>query len=130
MGRRTARPARPPESKIVPPRLPVISGPWKNTSFPIADPFSLGSDSSNAVRLEDPSVAPHHCSLTESSGRFTLRDLDSPAGTFANGIPISEPVLSFADQISIGASSFLFLPIPATAAESSSAHLDEHASLS
>jgi Nif-specific regulatory protein len=114
----------------VPPRLTVISGPWKNTSFPVADTFSLGSDPSNAVHLEDPSVAPHHCSLTESSGRFTLRDLDSPAGTFVNGIPISERVLSFGDQISIGDSSFLFLPEAATAAESSSVQLDEHASLS
>jgi two-component system, NtrC family, response regulator HydG len=114
----------------VPPRLTVISGPWKNTSFPVAAPVSIGSDPSNTVRLEDPAVAPKHCSITESSGCFALRDLDSPAGTFVNGIPISERILAFGDQISIGDSSFLFLPEAATAAESSSVQLDEHAAFS
>lgn len=96
----------------------------------MAAPLSIGSDPSNAVRLEDPAVAPQHCSITESSGSFTLRDLDSPAGTFVNGIPVSERVLSFGDQISIGDSSFLFLAEAATAGESSSVQLDDHDSLS
>jgi transcriptional regulator with GAF, ATPase, and Fis domain len=114
----------------VPPRLTVISGPWKNTSFPVTTPLSIGSDPSTVVRLEDPAVAPQHCSITESAGCFTIRDLDSPAGTYVNGIPICERVLSFGDQITIGDSSFLFLPEAATAAESSSVQLDEQDSLS
>jgi two-component system, NtrC family, response regulator HydG len=114
----------------VPPRLTVISGPWKNTSFPVAALLSIGCDPANAVRLEDPAVAPQHCSIIESSGTFTIRDLDSPAGTFVNGIPVSERVLSFGDQISIGDSSFLFLAEAAAAGESSSVQLDDHAALS
>ena len=110
------------------PRLTVISGPWKNTSFPVTARVSIGCDSSSTVRLEDPAVAPHHCTITESSGCFTLRDLDSPAGTFVNGIPICERVLAFGDQISVGDSSFLFLPEAATGAESNSVQLDEHES--
>jgi len=112
------------------PRITVISGPWKNASFPVAATLSIGSDSSNAVRLEDPAVAPQHCSITESSGGFTLRDLDSPSGTYVNGIPVSERVLTFGDQISIGDSSFLFLPEAAATAESSSVQLDDHVALS
>ncbi len=112
------------------PRITVISGPWKNTSFPVSAALSIGSDLSNAVRLEDPAVAPQHCSITESAGGFTLRDLDSPSGTYVNGIPISERVLCFGDQISIGDSSFLFLPEAAAAAESSSVQLDDHRALS
>jgi len=112
------------------PRITVISGPWKNTSFPVSANLSIGSDPSNAVRLEDPSVAPKHCLITESSGGFLLRDLDSPSGTYVNGIPISERLLSFGDQISIGDSSFLFLPEAAATAESSSVQLDEQDSLS
>ena len=112
------------------PRITVISGPWKNTSFPVSANLSIGSDPSNTVRLEDPSVAPKHCSITESSGGFLLRDLDSPSGTYVNGIPISERLLSFGDQISIGDSSFLFLPEAAATAESSSVQLDEQDSLS
>jgi transcriptional regulator with GAF, ATPase, and Fis domain len=114
----------------VPPRLTVISGPWKNTSFPVAAPLSIGSDPSSSVRLEDPAVAPQHCSISESSGSFTIRDLDSPAGTFVNGIPISERVLSFGDLISIGDSSFLFLAEAPATAESSSVQLDDHAAFS
>jgi transcriptional regulator with GAF, ATPase, and Fis domain len=109
----------------VPPRLTVISGPWKNTSFPVNTLLSIGSDPSNDIRLEDPAVAAQHCSITEASGCFTLSDLDSPAGTYVNGIPICERVLSFGDQISIGDSSFLFLPEAAAAAESSAVELDE-----
>jgi transcriptional regulator with GAF, ATPase, and Fis domain len=109
----------------VPPRLTVISGPWKNTSFPVNSLLSIGSDPSNDIRLEDPAVAAQHCSITETSGCFTLRDLDSPAGTYVNGIPICERVLSFGDQISIGDSSFLFLPEAAAAVESSAVELDE-----
>ena len=112
------------------PRLTVISGPWKNATFPVAATLSIGSDPANAVRLEEPAVAPQHCTITEASGCFTIRDLDSPSGTFVNGIPISERVLSFGDQISIGDSSFLFLPEAAAAAESSSVQLDDHAALS
>jgi transcriptional regulator with GAF, ATPase, and Fis domain len=109
----------------VPPRLTVISGPWKNTSFPVTTPLSVGSDPSTAVRLEDPAVAPQHCSITESAGCFTIRDLESPSGTYVNGIPIGERVLSLGDQITIGDSSFLFLPEATTVAESRSVQLDE-----
>jgi Nif-specific regulatory protein len=114
----------------VPPRLNVISGPWKNTGFSVAAPLSIGSDPSNAVRLEDPAVAPHHCLITEVSGSFTLRDLDSPAGTFVNGIPVSERILAFGDQISIGDSSFLFLLEATAAAESRPVELDEQVEFS
>jgi len=112
------------------PRITVISGPWKNTSFPVAATLSIGSDSSNGVRLEDPAVAPQHCNITESSDGFTLLDLDSPSGTYVNGIPVSERVLAFGDQISIGDSSFLFLPEANAAPESSSVQLDDHGALS
>jgi Nif-specific regulatory protein len=108
------------------PRFTVISGPWKNTSFPVAATLSIGSDSSNDVRLEDPAVAPQHCSIMEGPGGFLLRDMDSSSGTYVNGIPISERLLSFGDQISIGDSSFLFLAEAPATSESSSVHLDDH----
>ena len=114
----------------MPPRLTVISGPWKNTSFSVAVPLLIGSDPSNGIRLEDPAVALRHCTITAESDQFTLHDLESPAGTFVNGIPISERVLAFGDLISIGDSSFLFLPEPASTAESSSVQLVENSSLS
>lgn len=114
----------------MPPRLTVLSGPWKNTSFAVVAPLSIGSDSSNSICLEDPAVALQHSCISEAAGCFTIRDLDSPAGTFVNGIPITERVLSFGDQISVGDSSFLFLPEAAASAESRSVELDDQAALS
>jgi len=112
------------------PRLSVISGPWKDSNFPVVAPLSIGSDPSNQVRLEEPSVAPQHCSITEDTSGFTLRDFDSPSGTFVNGIPVTARRLAFGDQISIGDSSFLFLPEANAAAESSTVQLDDHSALS
>ena len=114
----------------MPPRLTVLSGPWKNTSFAVSAPLSIGSDPSNSICLEDPAVASQHSSIIEAAGCFTIRDLDTPAGTFVNGIPITERVLSFGDQISVGDSAFLFLPEAAASAESRSVQLDDHAALS
>jgi len=112
------------------PRLAAISGPWKDTHFSVTGSFSIGSDSSNNVRLDDLSVAPKHCELSEESGAFTLRDLDTPGGTYVNGIPITERVLAFGDQISIGDSSFLFLPEVNSTTERSGVELDESTALS
>ena len=112
------------------PRLAAISGPWKDTHFSVTGFLSIGSDSANDVRLDDLSVAPKHCSLSEESGAFALRDLDTPGGTYVNGIPITERVLAFGDQISIGDSSFLFLPEVNSTAERSGVELDESTALS
>ncbi len=111
------------------PQLAAIGGPWKGSNIPLVAPISIGSDPSNEVRLDEPSVAPRHCLITETSGGFVLRDLESPAGTFVNGIPVSERALALGDQISIGDSSFLFLPDTASA-ERSSVELDEGETIS
>lgn len=114
----------------MPPRLSVISGPWKSSNFPVVAPLSIGSDPSNQVHLQDLSVAAQHCSITEDSAGFTLRDLETPAGTFVNGIPVTERLLAFGDQISIGDSAFLFLPEASAIAERNSVQLDENTALS
>jgi transcriptional regulator with GAF, ATPase, and Fis domain len=113
----------------VPPRLSAISGPWKDTPIPVSSPLRIGSDPSNQLRLDDPSVAAQHCVILEDSRGFLLRDLDSPAGTFVNGIPVSERVLAFGDQISVGESAFLFLP-EAAANGRSPVELDEGTEIS
>jgi len=99
---------------MVNPRLAAISGPLKASSFPVAATLSIGSAASNHICLDDPFVSPQHCQLALDSGRFTLTDMDSAAGTFVNGIPITHRELTFGDQISIGQSSFLFLAEAAT----------------
>jgi Nif-specific regulatory protein len=111
------------------PRLAVISGRWKASEFSINDAFNIGSDPDNHLRLEDPSVSAHHCSIVESSGTYTLRDLETPSGTFVNGIPVTERALRFGDQISVGDSSFLFLPEASGVAEGTTVQLEEGAAL-
>ena len=111
------------------PLLSVISGPWKGSNFPVIAPLSIGSDPSNNVRLEDLSVAPRHCLITQDSAGFLLKDLDTPAGTFVNGIPVSGRSLAFGDQISIGESSFLFLR-EAASAQHGKVQLDEGEAIS
>jgi Nif-specific regulatory protein len=95
----------------------------------VVAPLGIGSDASNQVRLADPSVAPHHCVVEREGTRFVLRDLDSPAGTFVNGIPVTERILSYGDQISVGESAFLFLPEVAANGRST-VELDESPALS
>jgi transcriptional regulator with GAF, ATPase, and Fis domain len=111
------------------PRLSAISGPWKDSFFPVVEPFSIGSDASSHVRLDDPSVAPRHCVIQKEGSGFILRDLDSPGGTFVNGIPVTERVLAYGDQISVGESAFLFLPETAVKGKSS-VELDESPAIS
>jgi transcriptional regulator with GAF, ATPase, and Fis domain len=109
----------------VPPRLSAISGPWKGSNFRVVASLSIGSDPASSVHLQDLSVAPEHCQITEDPTGFVLRDLDSPSGTFVNGIPVTERLLAFGDQISIGDSAFLFLPEASASAERTSVQLDE-----
>ena len=111
------------------PRLAAISGPWRDNFFSVVTPLSIGSGTSNQVRLEDPSVAPRHCVVEREGTAFVLRDLESPAGTFVNGIPVTERVLAYGDQISVGESAFLFLPEVAANGRST-VQLDESPALS
>jgi Nif-specific regulatory protein len=112
------------------PRLAAISGPLKSSLYPLTEGLAIGCDPSSHICLDDPFVSPHHCRLTSDSGRFTLVDLDTPAGTFVNGIPIKQRVLADGDQISIGQSSFLFLAEGSVGTESSPVQLDESSALS
>jgi transcriptional regulator with GAF, ATPase, and Fis domain len=112
------------------PRLASISGPLKDSLFPLSAPLSIGSEPSNHICLADPAVSSQHCHISTDVGHFTVTDLDTPAGTFVNGIPIKQRVLAHGDLISIGDSSFLFLAEATAASQSSAVQLDESAALS
>lgn len=68
----------------------------------------MGRAGSNAICVDDPAVSPVHCQIVSRNGEFLLSDLDSPSGTFVNGIPIRERILVHGDEIAIGGSLFLF----------------------
>ena len=94
------------------PRLIVISGPLKGTTFGLTqDEISIGRDISNTISLNDPSVSRRHCLLRKNGGTnvFRVIDLESYNGTFVNGLPVAEQAITHGDQISLGDIRFIFL---------------------
>jgi transcriptional regulator with GAF, ATPase, and Fis domain len=89
-------------------KLIAISGPLRNSEFPLCAQVAIGSDSANTIRLEDSAVSPHHCVIESHDGKVILTDLASHFGTFVNGIPVKDRDLKSGDQIAIGNSVFLF----------------------
>jgi transcriptional regulator with GAF, ATPase, and Fis domain len=89
-------------------KLVAINGPLRKSEYPIVGEVGMGGDPHNAIRLEDPWVSAHHCTITEQDGRCVLHDLESHAGTFVNGIPVKQRELKSGDEVAIGNSLFLF----------------------
>jgi Nif-specific regulatory protein len=73
------------------------------------EPLSVGRDSSNRVRLADSALSRRHCRIEPKDGGFLLTDLESLNGTFVNGRPVREHLLSDGDQIAVGESRFVFV---------------------
>jgi len=92
----------------VQPKLLALSGPLRKTEFSLEVTVCLGSASSSAIRLQDAAVSPQHCRIAVENGRFILTDLESTAGTFVNGMPVTQCELDSGDQIAVGDSVFLF----------------------
>jgi transcriptional regulator with GAF, ATPase, and Fis domain len=92
------------------PRLVVINGSLKGTTFPLnVDEISIGRESANIVSLSHASVSRRHCLIKRQGNEFRILDLDSYNGTFVNGIPIKEQTLAHSDQVRIGSIAVLFL---------------------
>ena len=92
----------------VQPKLLALSGPLRKTEFSLEVTVSIGSASSSAIRLQDAAVSPQHCRIAVENGRFILTDLESTAGTFVNGMSVTQCELDSGDQIAVGDSVFLF----------------------
>ena len=88
-------------------RLLAISGPLRKSEFAVGPEFAIGRDAGNSVRLEDPTVSPHHCRIEIREGQLVLSDLGSRCGTFVNGIPVKERVLRPGDEVAVGSSVFV-----------------------
>ena len=71
-------------------------------------PTSLGSDSSNDIRLGGPGVDAKHAQIAVSMGGFTVVDLNSKHGTRVNAEKVRERQLRHEDVIQIGAARFVF----------------------
>jgi Nif-specific regulatory protein len=87
-------------------KLLVVSGPLRKSQFPLGTNLVIGRDLDSTIRLDDPAVSPHHCTIASQDGQLILCDLDSHAGTFVNGIPVKQRTLKSGDEIAVGISVF------------------------
>jgi transcriptional regulator with GAF, ATPase, and Fis domain len=92
----------------VAPKLLVVSGPLRNSQFPLGPDLTIGRDPDNSIRLDDPAVSPHHCSIHLLGEQSILTDRQSHSGTFVNGIPVTLRELKPGDEIAVGDSVFQF----------------------
>jgi transcriptional regulator with GAF, ATPase, and Fis domain len=111
------------------PRLAAISGPLRDSVFPLNDgSLTIGREISNQLILNDALVSPQHCKLTrERDGACVVHDLGSASGTFVNGLPVTERIIVAGDQVIVGASVFVFHDEEAKESESGTIVLSETA---
>jgi transcriptional regulator with GAF, ATPase, and Fis domain len=114
----------PPRELAVQAKLLAIRGPLGEAEFRLGRVVPIGSAAENAIRLEDGTVSAHHCRIEVKGERYVVTDLESPAGTFVNGIPIKQRELSAGDEITVGSTVFIFREEQARASGGSSVELD------
>ena len=92
------------------PRLVALAGPFESQVFDLGpEPFTMGRQSSNSLRLAKASVSRRHCVFRVDGDGCQLQDLESSCGTFVNGVPVSERRLEHGDSVRVGDDLFLFL---------------------
>jgi transcriptional regulator with GAF, ATPase, and Fis domain len=111
------------------PRLAAISGPLRDSVFPLKDgSLTIGRETSNQLILDDALVSLRHCKLTrEPDDACVVHDLGSASGTFVNGLPVTERIIVAGDQVVVGASVFVFHDEEAKESESGTIVLSETA---
>jgi len=110
------------------PRLAAISGPLRDSVFPLKDgSLSIGRELSNDLIIDDSLVSPKHCRVAFESEHCTVQDLGSLSGTFVNGLPVLERAVDHGDQIVIGGSVFVFLRDEPTIAHPNPVELSDSA---
>lgn len=71
--------------------------------------LTIGRDTANTIRVDDPAVSSRHCLIVQKDGRFVLTDRGSTNGTFVNGKAASQIDLRHGDEIQVGRARFYFL---------------------
>src|SRR5204862_6071248 len=108
------------------PRLAAISGPLRDSVFPLKEGvLSIGREYSNRLAIDDTLVSSQHCTVTQEGEHWMLRDLGSLTGTFVNGLPVQERPLINGDRIAVGGSVFLFLNEQSSEVQPNPVEMDE-----
>lgn len=72
------------------------------------EPILIGRLESCTIVVEDASVSRHHAEISRVGEAVVLADLDSTNGTRVNGLMVARYELCDGDQISVGATTFIF----------------------
>src|SRR5260370_18102850 len=87
----------------------VVSGALLGARFPLGNQeVSIGRAPSAGIRLSEPGVAPEHCVVRPSPAGYRLKDRRSTAGTYINGMRVTEHQLEPGDQDAIGDAILLY----------------------
>jgi DNA-binding NtrC family response regulator len=90
-------------------RLRVVSGPDRDTFVDAeATELTIGTAEGNQLRLTDPSVSRHHCSLVSTPQGVRLRDLGSTNGTRIGGCRVDSACLAPGAHFVLGGTEILF----------------------
>jgi hypothetical protein len=84
--------------------LLMRKGPLAGKQFILfKDTTILGSSpKANVYLFKDDAIEPRHAQIINRGGRFEIEDLNTPDGTYVNGIPVARNVLQHGDQIVLG----------------------------
>jgi serine phosphatase RsbU (regulator of sigma subunit)/pSer/pThr/pTyr-binding forkhead associated (FHA) protein len=100
----------------VAPRLVVHEGGSRRVVAIATSPFRIGRSADANLQLAGANVSRDHAEIVRDDDRFVLRD-HSRAGTFVNGAPITEQLLSHGDEIECGRSGAVLMFLTSAADE-------------
>jgi len=71
------------------PKLFILNGPHKGTSFPLkGKELSIGRSPNNDIQVEGISVSRRHAKLIKKDNKYFIKDLKSKNGVFINGVKL------------------------------------------
>lgn len=90
--------------------LHMKAGPLAGKQFVLyRNPTVIGSAPKSDIYLfKDDSIEPRHALVHNRGGRFEIEDLQTPDGTYVNGVPVTTRILQNGDQIVVGKTMFEF----------------------
>ncbi|MCU1237981.1 MAG: sigma54 specific transcriptional regulator, Fis family [Candidatus Solibacter sp.] len=89
--------------------LIVVSGAHAGTRFPLGKAeFTIGRAANSSLPLDGAGIALEHCAVCPAGGGYRLVDRHSGAGTYVNGLRVTDHALAADDEISIGETTLIF----------------------
>jgi len=82
--------------------------PGRRHPLPVEGACLIGRAPEANVSIPDGACGWRHCEIRKEGARYSIEDFKSPGGTFLNGRHVLRNVLTNGDQLSIGASRFIY----------------------